>query len=429
MSKKIRTELNALLRLDFPSFFQRSFQTVVPGQVFLPNWHMEAMCHALMLCLQGEIQRLIITLPPRSGKSICASVAFPAFALGQDPQLRIVCASYSQELAAKHARDFRAVLESSWYRSLFPKTRINSRKNTEGEIETTARGYRMSTSVGGTLTGRGGNIIVIDDSMKPADATSDVKRTAVNEWFDGTLLSRLDRKTQDVIVIVQQRLHVDDLVGHVLEKGGDWTVLNLPAIAEEDQRIAIGDRRFYFRAAGEVLHPEREPLSVLEQLKRRPREPSFLRPVPAGADPCGGSAHQAQLAALLRSPTRASPERPDHSELGHSDQLGSGERLLSLHDLADPGNEVLPAGCVPRASRESGSPAQDRVSRAGVRFEGRLDRGCGYRQAVDPELETSGKGSGDRRPARRRQGDAPRGSECGDRSRSCAASPTGALAR
>ena len=150
-----RAVLNALLRHDLVAFTQRCFQTVAPGQQFLMNWHIEAIAHQLERCRRREVRRLIITLPPRNLKSICASVAFPAFALGHDPTMRIVCVSYSQDLAAKHARDFRAVMESGWYRGHFPHTRIDLRKNTEGEFGTTAQGYRLATSVGGTLTGRG----------------------------------------------------------------------------------------------------------------------------------------------------------------------------------------------------------------------------------------------------------------------------------
>ena len=126
-----RAVVDALLRNDLPAFTQRCFQTVVPGQHYLPNWHIEAIAHQLERCRRGEIRRLIITLPPRNLKSICASVAFPAFALGHDPALRIVCASYSQDLTAKHARDCRAVIESAWYRRLFPHMRIDPRKHTE----------------------------------------------------------------------------------------------------------------------------------------------------------------------------------------------------------------------------------------------------------------------------------------------------------
>ncbi len=262
-----RALLHALLRNDLMAFTQRCFQTVVPGQEFLPNWHIGAITHQLERVRRGETRRLIITLPPRNLKSICASVAFPAFVLGHDPSARIACASYAQDLTAKHARDCRIVMESVWYKQLFPRTRLDRRKNTEAEFETTARGYRLGTSVGGTLTGRGGNLILIDDPMKPAEAMSEAKRNSVTEWYDSTLSSRLDRKTEDAIVLIMQRLHGGDLVGHVLEKRTPWTHLDLPAIAEVAQEIELGPGRTYQREAGEILHPEREPFSVLEDLK------------------------------------------------------------------------------------------------------------------------------------------------------------------
>ena len=116
--------LNHILRTDLASFVQKSFGTVSPGDTFSPNWHIEAMCHSLSKVVGGETRRLIISIPPRHLKSICASVALPAWVLGQDPTRRIICVSYSGDLAKKHSNDFRAVLESRWYRSAFPGTRI-----------------------------------------------------------------------------------------------------------------------------------------------------------------------------------------------------------------------------------------------------------------------------------------------------------------
>ncbi|MBY0400131.1 phage terminase large subunit [Myxococcota bacterium] len=267
MSTRDRALLDALLRYDLAAFTQRCFQTVVPGQLFLPNWHIEAISYQLERCRQRKIRRLILTMPPRNLKSICASVAFPAFALGHDPTLRVVCVSYSQELTAKHSRDCRAVIESPWYKKIFPKTRIDGRKNSEAEFEMTERGYRLGTSVGGTLTGRGGNLIVIDDPLKPGDAMSETKRLAANEWYDSTLSSRLDNKTDDVIIVVMQRLHVDDLVGHLLARSEGWVHLNLPATADYPQEISLADRIIHRRPVGSLLHPEREPRSVLDELK------------------------------------------------------------------------------------------------------------------------------------------------------------------
>jgi hypothetical protein len=174
--------------------------------------------------------------------------------------------SYSDELAVKFSADFRAVLRSDWYQRIFPGTRIDKAKNTQTEMQTTKRGYRFATSVGGTLTGRGGDVIIIDDPIKPQDAQSKSTREKTVQWYENTLLSRQDNKKTDAIVLVMQRLHMDDLAGHLLEKGG-FEHLCLPAIAEVDDTIPLDDQHFHFRKAGEVLDPVREPREVLEALR------------------------------------------------------------------------------------------------------------------------------------------------------------------
>lgn len=262
-----RQVLDVLLRQDLAAFIYRSFQTVVPGTPYRHNWHIEAIAWALTRCARGEIKRLIITLPPRYLKSICCSVAFPAWVLGRDPTARIVCVSYANDLTVKHARDCRTVMESPWYRRVFPGTRLDPSKNTELEFATTRRGFRLGTSVGGTLTGRGGNLIIIDDPLKASDANSEPKRAFLHQWFDGTLLSRLDSKKDDVIIIVQQRVHPEDLVGYVLAKGEGWVHLDLPAIADRVQDVAIGPGEVFHREIGNVLHPEHELREVLEAIK------------------------------------------------------------------------------------------------------------------------------------------------------------------
>jgi hypothetical protein len=174
--------------------------------------------------------------------------------------------SYSGDLAKKHANDCRAVLEAPWYRELFPGTRIGQ-KDSETEIELSARGFRLATSVGGTLTGRGGDLIIIDDPLKPDDAYSETKRNGAHEWFKNTLLSRLDDKRTGAIIIVTQRVHMDDLTGFVLSTSDEWEILNLSAIAEVDEVIPISATEVHRRRVGEALAPVREPLSVLEKIK------------------------------------------------------------------------------------------------------------------------------------------------------------------
>ena len=284
--------LHALLRQDLASFVRKTFYTVSPAGIFMPNWHIDAITWHLEQCLTGAIRRLIIAVPPRYLKSICATVAFPAWVLGYDPARRIVCVSYSNELTTKHNRDCRAVMQSDWYRRIFPATHIDPRKNTEIEFETTARGYRYGTSVGGTLTGRGGNLVIVDDPMKPDDGRSDSKRETVNQWFDGTLYSRLDSKSDDIIIIIMQRIHVDDLVGHVRDQE-DWTLLNLPAIAEESQRVQTGAFSYIYRKPGDVLHPAREPLHVLERIKKSTGSYHFAAQYQQCPVPPGGAMIQA----------------------------------------------------------------------------------------------------------------------------------------
>jgi hypothetical protein len=188
--------VEAILRADFYSFIQAIFPFVSPNNPLIPNWHLEAMAHALTRVLNGEIRRLVITVPPRSLKSICASVAFPAFAMGHNPRLRFICASYAENLAFAHSRSCRDVMRSSLYQRLFPDTKIAAGRDSQNEFATTCGGFRMSTSVGGPLTGRGGNIAVLDDPMKAQDTFSESARRSVKEWFSNTLLSRLDNKSE-----------------------------------------------------------------------------------------------------------------------------------------------------------------------------------------------------------------------------------------
>jgi predicted phage terminase large subunit-like protein len=242
------------------------FETVVPGATFSRNWSVEAVAHALEMIARGETTRLIVNIPPRHLKSLCASVALPAFLLGHDPTKKIICVSYSDDLAVKFSNDCRAVMRSDWYKRTFPHTQIDKAKNTETEFRTTKRGYRLATSVGGTLTGRGGDLIIIDDPIKPQDAQSEAIRKKATQWYENTLLSRLDDKVRGAILLVMQRLHLDDLAGHLLEKGG-FEHLCLPAIAETREAIALGNGRTHVREIDDVLDPSREPLSALTKLR------------------------------------------------------------------------------------------------------------------------------------------------------------------
>jgi hypothetical protein len=174
--------LTALLREDLCAFIERSFYTLNPGATFVPGWHIHAIAHQLERLERGEIRRLVITVPPRHLKSHSVSVA--------------------------------------WYRSTFPEAWLDPKRSSLDEIRTTRHGYRLATSVGGPLTGKGGNFFLIDDPLKAGDAYSEIARNNVLDWYGSTLLSRRDNPMTDRIFIVAQRLHVDDLPGYVLDQGG-----------------------------------------------------------------------------------------------------------------------------------------------------------------------------------------------------------------
>src|SRR5438132_7138325 len=211
---------DAFYRSHFGAFTYKAFEALNPGQRLIPNWHIDCICYHVQQMVSGEARgRLVLNLPPRTLKSFIVSVALPAWLLGRIPGTRIICASYSDELAAKFSRDCRALLETPFYKGVFPGTRLNPRKTSEGEFETTKRGFRLATSVGGTLTGRGGGVLIIDDPLKANDADSEVARRGAIDWFSNTAMSRLDEPATSLVCIAMQRLHVDDLAGILIDRG------------------------------------------------------------------------------------------------------------------------------------------------------------------------------------------------------------------
>jgi predicted phage terminase large subunit-like protein len=296
MSEELtRAEYQAVLRQDFTTFVARCFHELNPQAELAMNWHLEVIAAKLTAVRQGKIRRLIINLPPRHLKSLMASIAFPAWCLGHDPSAQILCVSYAQDLADKLARDCRSIMMSPWYRQIF-RTRLAAHRQAVQEFVTTRHGYRLATSIGGVLTGRGADIIMIDDPLKPEEALSKVQRQACNQWFVHTLYSRLNDKRSGAIVIIMQRLHEDDLVGHVLAQE-PWEVLSFPAIAEADeahQVETIWGPRCFRRRQGEALHPDREPLETLERIRRTIGEYNFAGQFQQSPAPLGGGLVKAE---------------------------------------------------------------------------------------------------------------------------------------
>ncbi len=277
-----RQFLKALFREVFKSFVIKVFNEVSPNDEYLDNWHIDVICHHLMRAADenNDENRLIINVPPRYMKSIICSVAYPAFILGHNPKVNIMCVSYSDELAERFALDCKRVMETAWYKDLFPKTVIAKDKKAIGDFTTTRGGGRYTTSVNGTLTGRGGDYIIIDDPMKPIEARSDALRDKTNEWYDHTLCSRLNNKSTGKIIVIMQRLHDEDLTGHLLNTDSRFKLIKIQGIAEQDEEWIVenritGKRGIIRRKQGEALHPARENLAELQNTRKTNGEYNF----------------------------------------------------------------------------------------------------------------------------------------------------------
>lgn len=272
--------LKAILRNDFKSFVIKVFNEVAAGSQYMDNWHIDVICDEIMSMLDGKNNRLIINIPPRNMKSIICSVALPAYLLGKNPKTNIICVSYSDDLATKFANDCRTVIQSQWYGELFPLTKLKVNRRSINDFETTHGGGRMATSIGGTLTGRGADWIIIDDPLKPADAMSDTQREKVNDWYGSTLYSRLNDKAIGKILLVMQRLHQNDLTGFLLEADSTFKIIKLPIIAEQDEEWKIQNKftanpRIIKRITGDLLHPEREDMNIISELRKSLGEFAF----------------------------------------------------------------------------------------------------------------------------------------------------------
>lgn len=286
MNAQAQAALNLALSKSFKIFCRRVFRTLNPGTPMKMNWHLDAMMHALQHAAAGVDPNLIINVPPRSLKSTIASVALPAFIMGQDPSARVVCVSYAQKLASKFARDFRTIVTSPWYQAAFPTMQLT--KNTEELFETTLGGSRLSTSVEGVVTGFGGRIIIVDDPIDPSEANSALARQKAIDYFDGTLSTRLDDKENGSLILVMQRLHECDPTGHLLAKK-TFKLLSFPSIAIIDEDIPLRNGKFHHRKVGDVLHPARESQKTLDLLRASMGNPNFeaqyqQSPIPASGN-------------------------------------------------------------------------------------------------------------------------------------------------
>lgn len=268
MTKHILAQYRDILRNDLAAFTHRAMKELNAAETIQFNWHLEVIADRLEKIRRHQITRLIINIPPRQGKSLIGSVAYPAFALGHDPAAKFLMISHNQDLANDFANGCRKLMQCPFYQALF-ETRLSEERQTLEDFETTAGGRRISTSVLGGITGRGADFIIIDDPIKADDAQSDARRETVNASFYNTIMSRLNNPKTGGIVIIAQRLHADDLIAYVGQRD-EWDVLSMPAIAEEREIHTFKSPyglRVIERQRGEALHPARQSAESLNALR------------------------------------------------------------------------------------------------------------------------------------------------------------------
>ena len=251
-------------RRSLVSFIQYFFEEEL-HKPFMVNWHHELIEEKLKMVLEGKITRLIINIPPGSGKTELITKCFPVWALGNNQGLYVISTGYSASLTQQFGSQAKDYYSSKVFKRVFPRaTPIRSDIKSKGFWQNEYGGRYYATGVEGSITGHRANIFIIDDPIKPDEADkSDIKREAVNTWYDNTVLSRLFNPEKDAVIIVAQRTHENDLPGYLLEKmendGEEWVHINVPALAEEDDG---------FRKQGESYHRERFSENALHLVRK-----------------------------------------------------------------------------------------------------------------------------------------------------------------
>jgi predicted phage terminase large subunit-like protein len=266
---------------DLALFARAAWPILEPGVELNWSWHYELFCEYLSLVYQRKLTRLIINLPPRTGKSIFISVIFPAWVWTKQNTHNFACASYSKPLSTEHSVKRRSLLESEWYQSHWgDKVQLARDQNEKTKFKNTMQAQMLATSVGATTLGLGGDTMILDDGMNPKQVGSDADVLTAHTWFDGTWRNRLNNLATGAFVIMEQRTGERDISGHCLEaddllekegKPREWTHLAIPLECENEPARYVFpiSKRVKIREVGDVLQPTRFPPAVVNSLKTR----------------------------------------------------------------------------------------------------------------------------------------------------------------
>lgn len=267
-------------------YAKAAWKLIEPATDLIWNWHLDAICDHLE-AVPSEIKNLLITIPPRSGKSSLVSIFWPTWRWIRFPETRWLFASYALSLSIRDSVRCRRIIDSDWYQAHWgERYRLTTDQNQKGRFENDKTGYRLASSVGGSATGEGGDLVVVDDPHNVEEIHSETIRQGVLTWWDEVMGSRLNDPKRGGRVIIQQRAHERDLAGHVLDQGG-YVHLNLPLEYEPQVYVFHGKVVDPRTTPGELLCPARIGLTEVADLKLRLGPTAFAgqynqRPAPAG---------------------------------------------------------------------------------------------------------------------------------------------------
>ena len=265
--------------LSLYEFLKQAWPIIEGKTPFIDNWHLKVVAEHLEACYRREIKNLLINVPPRTSKTSLISIAFPAWVWLKNSEERFMYASYAHSLSTEHSLKCRRLIESDWYQNNWRwKYKLAKDQKAKMLFENNKGGCRIATSVGSVATGKGGNIIVVDDGNNVRDGESEIKRASTNSWWDQVLSTRLNNPLRDVRIVVQQRLHEKDMTGHIIanDSESEWVKLIIPMEFEEKRKAKTvilpstngqiwEDPR---EKEGELLWPERFPPNIINRLQR-----------------------------------------------------------------------------------------------------------------------------------------------------------------
>lgn len=255
---------------NLSEFIKQAWHVIEPGTPYVENWHIDLISEYLQAVDNSEILRLIINIPPRHMKSIQTTVCYPAWSWIKKPTKRFIKVSYSDSLSRKHNVLCRDIIRSPWYQKNWgDRFKIKDDVDRQDEFKNDHHGMMFSTSVGGRLTGEGGDVIIVDDPQNPLMANSATEREASIAFFKNTLQTRLNDPKKGAIIVIMQRLHENDLTGYILSEQLGYEHVCLPAEAPERTVIHFPiSGREIIREEGDLLNPGRFDKEALEGLKK-----------------------------------------------------------------------------------------------------------------------------------------------------------------